>query len=68
MKSSNVLNHRSWNKIPARWFADATDRLLATDGHVARGAEEDGDEEDEEDEDKKDKDDDSEDEGGGYSE
>ena len=56
-----MLNHPSWNKIFPRWFAESTDRLLATDGHVAGGAEE----EDEE-EDKKEKDEDSEDDG--YSE
>jgi hypothetical protein len=60
-----VLNHPSWNKIFPRWFAESTDRLLATDGLIARGAEEE-DDEDEEEEDKKEKDDDSEDDG--YSE
>jgi hypothetical protein len=52
------------SKILPRWFAESTDRLLATDGHVARGAEE----EDEDEEDKKEKEKDSEDEDDGYSE
>jgi hypothetical protein len=52
------------NKILPRWCAESADHLVATDGHVARGAEE----EDEEDEDKKEQEDDSEDEGDGYSE
>jgi hypothetical protein len=64
MKSSDVLNHPSWNKILPRWSAESTDRLLATDGLTVRGAEEE--DEDEEEEDKNEKDDDSEDDG--YSE
>ena len=51
------------NLLP-RWFAESTDRLMATDGLIARGAEEE--DEDEEEEDKKEKDEDSEDDG--YSE
>jgi len=47
----------------SRWFAECTDRLLATNGLIARGGEED--DEDEE-EDKKEEEEDSEDEG--YSE
>jgi hypothetical protein len=47
----------------SRWFAECTDRLLATNGLIARGEEED-DEDEEEEEDKKEED--SEDEG--YSE
>ena len=64
MKSSDVLNHPSWNKIFPRWSAESADRLLATDGLIVRGAEEE--DEDEEEEDKNEKDEDSEDDG--YSE
>ena len=53
------------NILPAS-FPASTDRSIASDGLIARGAEED--DEEEEEEDKKDKDDDSEDEGDGYSE
>jgi hypothetical protein len=49
--------------ILPRWFAESTDRLMATDGLIVRGAEED---EDEEEEDKKEKEDGGEDDG--YSE
>ena len=54
------------NNILSRWFPKSADRSMASDGLIARGAEE----EDDEDEDKKDEDedDDSEDEGDGYSE
>jgi hypothetical protein len=54
------------SKILPRWFAESADRLMATDGLIARGAEED--EEEEEEEDKKEQEDDSEDEDDGYSE
>ena len=55
------------SNILSRWFPKSTDRSMASDGLIARGAEE---EDDDEDEDKKDEneDDDSEDEGDGYSE
>jgi hypothetical protein len=53
------------SKILPRWFAESTDRLMVTDGKVARGAEED---EDEEEEDKKEKEEGGEDEDDGYSE
>ena len=53
------------SKILFRWSAESTDRLLATDDILARGAEED--DEDEE-EDKKEEEEDSEDEDDGYSE
>ena len=49
-----------------RWFAESTDRLMASDGLIARGAEED--DEDDEEADNKEQEDDSEDEGDGYSE
>ena len=65
MKSIDVLNRPSWNKIFPRWSAESADRLLATDGLIVRGAAEEEDE-DEEEEDKKDKEEDSEDDG--YSE
>jgi len=64
MKSSEALNHPSWNKIFPRWFATSTDRSMATDGLSARGAEDDEDEE--EDEDKKEEEGDEDD--SGYSE
>jgi hypothetical protein len=53
------------SKILPRWFAEPPYRLMATDGLIARGAEED---EDEEEEDKKPEEDDNEDEDDGYSE
>jgi hypothetical protein len=56
------------SKILPRWFAESADRLMATDGLIARGAEEDEEEEEEEEEDKKEQEDDSEDEDDGYSE
>jgi hypothetical protein len=59
------------SKIPPRWSAESTDRLLATDDILARGAEED-EEEEEEDEEEEEEDgedeNDSEDEDDGYSE
>ena len=53
------------NKRFPRRSAESTDRLLATDDILARGA---GEEEEEEEEEKKRREDDSEDEGDGYSE
>jgi hypothetical protein len=53
------------SNILPRWSTESTDRLLATDGLISRGAEED--DEDEE-EDKKEEEEGGEDEGDGYSE
>ena len=53
------------SKILPRWFAESTNRLLATDGLIARDSES---EEDEEEEEEDDEDDDDEDENDGYSE
>ena len=54
------------SKIRPRWSAEATDRLLATDGLIARGSEEEDEEEEQEPDEEEEEDD--EDESDGYSE
>jgi len=53
------------SKILPRWHAEATDRLQAADGLIARDSDQDEEEEDEEEDDEEE---DSEDESDGYSE
>jgi hypothetical protein len=54
------------SKTLPRWFAESTDRLMAIDCLITRGAEQE--DEDKEEEDKKEKEEGGEDEGDGYSE